>query len=128
MGGLKGDPGWVLDWEPTNLDLSEYMEVLGHVIVLVSQQVETALGLKTEPEGKKTLPISVGEWVYVKIPGRPHWSEVKWGGPYKVIQVSNSSVKIDRNGDDNWHHFAHCSKTKKAEAGVPDNCMDTDPS
>ena len=56
--------------------------------------------------------MTVRDQVYIKVKGRPHWSEPKWTGPHQVTEVSNRSVRIDKDGDSNWHHFAHCALVK----------------
>jgi len=117
MPGPRVEPGWIKKGVDNTVGLSEYMRILGNVIVLVTQQIEGTR--TTEPEDEQPL-IKIGDQVYLKAVGRPGWAEKKWTGPFKVLQVSDRSVKIDKPGDDNWHHFSHCSRAKKGkEKGSP---------
>ena len=125
MPGPKEDPRWVEHNEPGDTELSEYMKVLGQMIDLISQQVQ--IGEEEEDQTcLKPLPVTVGDQVYIKVKGRPHWSEPKWTGPHQVTAVSNRSVRVDKDGDSNWHHFAHCAlvktrQTSQANDANPDN-------
>lgn len=129
MPSRDSDPDWVINYEGIDTELSEYMKVLGHVVDLISQQVEAA-HCKEGDEQQQAIPVSVGDKVYIKVKGRPHWSEPRWTGPYQVIQVTDRAVKTDRPGDSNWHHFAHCAlvNSKRGKNESDSDCVDnTDP-
>ena len=123
MPGPREDPRWVDQNEPGDTELSEYMKVLGQMIDLISQQVQ--IGGEEEDQGcLRPLPVTVGDQVYIKVKGRPHWSEPKWTGPHKVTVVSDRSVKVDKEGDSNWHHFSHCALVKTGKNGTVSDSHD----
>ena len=75
----------------------------------LSKQVQAACSTG-EDTAEKRSSLSVGDWVWVKAPGKPKWHEPPWTGPYQVTEASDRAVRVQKEGDKVWHHFAHCSK------------------
>ncbi|XP_072896249.1 protein NYNRIN-like [Hemitrygon akajei] len=109
MPGPRTSPQWEENWETMNQDMTQYMRVPGQMVRLIAKQVRNAHPEDAAPE----LPLKIGDEVYLRQPGRSSWSEQRWHGPYPVTEISNNTLKVGREGDNNWHHFSHCSRTKK---------------
>ncbi|XP_060693357.1 uncharacterized protein LOC132823471 [Hemiscyllium ocellatum] len=107
MPGPRLSPRWENTWDFMNQDMVQYMRVLHEMVKLVRQQVLNA----REGVIGSTMPLTVGEEVYLRHPGRTSWSEQRWQGPFRVTEVANNTLRVDREGDNNWHHFSHCSRS-----------------
>lgn len=49
-----------------------------------------------------------GDWVVVKDRKRHHWRKPHWTGPFLVLLVTNSAVKVAESAT--WIHASHCRK------------------
>lgn len=92
VGGVSGREVFALKHKP-------YLDQLLGIITGFSKQAQ--LGDQT----KEGTP-HVSEWVQLKAIKRK-WSELRWRGPYQVVECSTCTVRLKGKGD-TWFHWINC--------------------
>ena len=49
-----------------------------------------------------------GDWVVVKDLRRKHWTQQRWNGPFQVLLISPTTVRVAERST--WVHSSHCRK------------------
>ncbi|XP_046694299.1 uncharacterized protein LOC124378612 [Silurus meridionalis] len=52
--------------------------------------------------------VQPGDYVYIKVFKRKHWSEPRREGPFKVVLATPTAVKVE--GKEYWYHLNHCCR------------------
>ncbi|KAK3522526.1 hypothetical protein QTP86_018664, partial [Hemibagrus guttatus] len=74
-------------------------------------------GAKVEKEKEELRQVEPGDYVYVKVFKRKHWSQPRREGPFKVVLAMPTAIKVE--GKEHWSHLNHCCKaTKKGLEGT----------
>ncbi|XP_039979222.1 uncharacterized protein LOC120787590 [Xiphias gladius] len=76
------------------------------------------------PEVKAVLPspaaaaqhhLKPGDWVLIKDHRRKHWKQRRYIGPFQVLLVTETAVKVD--GRAPWIHASHCKRILEVQRG-----------
>ncbi|XP_062863525.1 uncharacterized protein LOC134325307 [Trichomycterus rosablanca] len=57
--------------------------------------------------------VQPGDWILTKIYKRANWKADRWQGPFQVLLVTHTAVKIAER--DTWIHISHCKKAPTPE-------------
>ena len=82
-----------------------YCRNLSTVLSQVSQTVKAALPATAD---KLLHPLQPGDWVVVKELRRKHWKSKRWQGPFQVLLVTHTAVKVAERAT--WIHASPCKK------------------
>jgi len=61
--------------------------------------------------------IHPGDFVVIKDFKRKHWRQKRWQGPYQVLLVIHTAVKVGEKVP--WIHGTHCQKVPEPLTGEP---------
>ncbi|KAG1926788.1 hypothetical protein F2P79_024649 [Pimephales promelas] len=61
--------------------------------------------------------IRPGDFVVIKDFRRKHWRQKRWQGPYQVLLVTHTAVKVAETVP--WIHGTHCRKVPEPLTGEP---------
>ncbi|KAF7689310.1 hypothetical protein HF521_012663 [Silurus meridionalis] len=92
-------------------DMSSYCKHLTQIHrTLYSQVCEAAHGAPVDEPLQQVQP---GDYVYIKVFKRKHWSEPRREGPFKVVLATPTAVKVE--GKEYWYHLNHCCRAAVKE-------------
>ncbi|XP_062851823.1 uncharacterized protein LOC134314928 isoform X1 [Trichomycterus rosablanca] len=57
--------------------------------------------------------VQPGDWILTKVYKRANWKAHRWQGPFQVLLVTHTAVKIAER--DTWIHISHCKKAPTPE-------------
>ncbi|XP_043089997.1 uncharacterized protein LOC122340438 [Puntigrus tetrazona] len=80
----------------------------------ISQQVKDAL---PKPAEGFLHDIRPGDFVVVKDFRRKHWKSRRWNGPFQVLLITHTAVKVAERAT--WIHASHCKKVPPPPEGDP---------
>ncbi|KAF7695179.1 hypothetical protein HF521_006902, partial [Silurus meridionalis] len=87
-------------------DMSSYCKHLMQIHrTLYSQVCEATHGAQVDEPLQQVQP---GDYVYIKVFKRKHWSEPRREGPFKVVLATPTAVKVE--GKEYWYHLNHCCR------------------
>ncbi|KAF7648342.1 hypothetical protein LDENG_00158280 [Lucifuga dentata] len=95
-------------------DMLKYFKVLSSMLSKNHQQVKDAL---PQPKEGRLHDLEPGDWVVVKDFRRKSWKQPRWLGPYQILLITESAVKVAERAT--WIHASHCRK-------VPEPAEDTE--
>ena len=98
MPGPPRDTNLVPDTALQHTEIGAYMRMLTKMTEFLSKQVQAARSTG-EDTAEKGSSLSIGDWVWVKAPGKPKWHEPLWTGPYQIAQVFHRAVRVQKEGD-----------------------------
>ncbi|KAF7699152.1 hypothetical protein HF521_003894, partial [Silurus meridionalis] len=92
--------------EQLEADMSSYCKHLTQIHrTLYSQVREATHGAQVDEPLQQVQP---GDYVYIKVFKRKHWSEPRREGPFKVVLATPTAVKVE--GKEYWYHLNHCCR------------------
>ena len=92
-----------------------YCKKLHSVLSQINSQVRAAQPI---PASGPLHKIRAGDWVLVKDLRRKHWKAKRWNGPFQVLLVTYTAVKIAERAT--WIHASHCKKVPVPGSGSVD--------
>ncbi|XP_071326407.1 retrovirus-related Pol polyprotein [Trachinotus anak] len=79
------------------------------------------------PAETKLHDLNVGDYIVVKDFRRKNWKARRWNGPFQVLLVTETAVKVAERAT--WIHASHCRRVPDPNAQhVPDREAKTGPS
>ncbi|KAI5086700.1 hypothetical protein C0J45_23928, partial [Silurus meridionalis] len=92
--------------EQLEADMSSYCKHLTQIHRTLYLQVREAThGAQVDEPLQQVQP---GDYVYIKVFKRKHWSEPRREGPFKVVLATPTAVKVE--GKEYWYHLNHCCR------------------
>ena len=86
-------------------DMIKYCIALNSVLKSIYPKVKAAL---PDPTAGQLHDLEPGDWVVVKDLRRQHWYQPRWLGPFQVLLITPTAVKV--TGRDTWVHASHCRR------------------
>ena len=86
-------------------DMIDYCVNLSRTLQSIRIQVKEALPLSKEEQLHDLQP---GDWIVVKDYRRRTWNSPRWLGPFQVLLITSSAVKVAERAT--WIHASHCRR------------------
>lgn len=86
-------------------DMVSYCTALNNVLKAIFPRVKVAL---PQPLVGILHKLQPGDWVVVKDLRRRHWNQQRWTGPYQVLLIISTAVRVAERST--WIHASHCRK------------------
>jgi len=83
----------------------DYCTNLSRTLQTIRSQVKEALTPSKEGQLHDLQP---GDWIMVKDYRRRAWHSPRWSGPFQVLLVTSSAVKVAERAS--WIHACHCKR------------------
>jgi len=98
-------------------EMLHYCAKLSAILSQVQAQVKEAL---PRPAEGKLHDLRPGEWVVVKDFRRKSWKARRWLGPFQVLLVTQTAVKVAERAT--WIHASHCKRVPEPQQ-APDEAI-----
>ena len=86
-------------------EMVNYCLALNRILKSIYPRVKAAL---PDPQAGKLHSLEPGDWVVVKDLRRQYWYQPRWLGPFQVLLVTPTAVKVAER--DTWIHASHCRR------------------